>query len=60
MEFDNKINDKVKRQINYIEEEKGYRSKEDKKNKYKQALDKQVNQQKIRRKREYDIEYGNF
>ena len=41
-------------------EEKEYRRKEDKKNRYKQALDKQVNQQKIRRKREYDIEHGNF
>ena len=59
VEFDNKINDKVKRQMDYMEE-KEYRRKEDKKNRYKQALDKQVNQQKIRRKREYDIEHGNF
>ena len=59
VEFDNRINDKVKKQMDYMEE-KEYRRKEDKKNRYKQALDKQVNQQKIRRKREYDIEHGNF
>ena len=59
VEFDNRINDKVKRQMDYMEE-KEYRTKEDKKNRYKQALDKQVKQQKIRRKREYDIEHGNF
>ena len=59
VEFDNKINDKVKKQMDYMEE-KEYRRKEDEKNRYKQALDKQVNQQKIRRKREYDIEHGNF
>jgi hypothetical protein len=59
VEFDNKINDKVKKQMDYMEE-KEYRRKEDKKNRYKQALDKQVNQQKIRRKKEYDIEHGNF
>ena len=59
VEFDNQINDKVKKQIDYMEE-KEYRKKEDKKNRYKQALDNQVKQQKIRRKREYDIEHGNF
>ena len=59
VEFDNRINDKIKRQMDYMEE-KEYRTKEDKKNRYKQALDKQVKQQKIRRKREYDIEHGNF
>ena len=59
VEFDNKINDKIKKQMDYIEENE-YRKKEDKKNRYKQALDKQVKQQKIRRKREYDIEHGNF
>ena len=59
VEFDNKINDKVKKQMDYMEENE-YRRNEDKKNRYKQALDKQVNQQKIRRKREYDIEHGNF
>ena len=59
VEFDNRINDKVKKQMDYMEE-KEYRTKEDKKNRYKQALDKQVKQQKIRRKREYDIEHGNF
>ena len=59
VEFDNKINDKVKKQMDYMEE-KEYKRKEDKKNRYKQALDKQVNQQKIRRVREYDIEHGNF
>ena len=59
VEFDNKINDKVKKQMDYMEE-KEYRRNEDKKNRYKQALDKQVKQQKIRRKREYDIEHGNF
>lgn len=59
VEFDNQVNDKIKKQIDYMEE-KEYRKKEDKKNRYKQALDKQVNQQKIRRKREYDIEHGNF
>ena len=58
-EFDNKMNEKIKKQMDYIEE-KEYRRKEDKKNRYKQALDKQVKQQKIRRKREYDIEHGNF
>ena len=59
VEFDNKINDKVKKQMDYMEE-KEYRRKEDKKNRYKQALDKQIDQQKIRRQREYDIEHGNF
>ena len=59
VEFDNRINDKVKKQMDYMEE-KEYRTKEDKKNRYKQALDKQVKQQKIRRKREYEIEHGNF
>ena len=59
VEFDNRINDKIKRQMDYMEE-KEYRTKEDKKNRYKQALDKQVKQQKIRRKKEYDIEHGNF
>ena len=59
VEFDNRINDKVKQEMNYIEE-KEYRKREDKKNKYKQALDKQVKQQKIKRKRDYDIEHGNF
>ena len=59
VEFDNKVNDKIRKQMDYMEE-KEYRKKEDKKNRYKQALDKQVNQQKIRRKREYDIEHGNF
>ena len=59
VEFDNRINDKIKKQMDYIEE-KEYTKKEDKKNRYKQALDKQVNQQKIRRKKEYDIEHGNF
>ena len=34
VEFDNKINDKVKRQMDYMEE-KEYRRKEDKKNRYK-------------------------
>ena len=59
VEFDNRINDKVKQQMDYMEE-KEYRKKEDKKNRYKQALDKQVKQQKIKRKRDYDIEHGNF
>ena len=59
VEFDNVINNQMKKQIDYIEE-KEYRRKEDKKNIYKQALDKQIDQQKIRRKREYDIENGNF
>ncbi len=59
VEFDNQVNDKIKKQIDYMEE-KEYRKKEDKKNRYKQALDNQVHQQKIRRKREYDIEHGNF
>jgi hypothetical protein len=59
VEYDNVINNQVKRQMDYIEE-KEYRRKEDKKNRYKQALDKQIDQQKIRRQREYDIENGNF
>ena len=59
VEFDNKMNDKIKKQMDYMEE-KEYRRKEDKKNRYKQALDKQINQQKIIRKRDYDIEHGNF
>lgn len=59
VEFDNQVNDTIKKQIDYMEE-KEYRKKEDKKNRYKQALDKQIDQQKIRRKREYDIENGNF
>jgi hypothetical protein len=59
VQFDNYRNDQIKKQIYYIEE-KEYQRKEDKKNRYKQALDKQVAQQKIRRKKEYDIEHGNF
>ena len=59
VQFDNYRNDQIKKQIDYIEE-KEYQRKEDKKNRYKQALDKQVAQQKIRRKKEYDIEHGNF
>ena len=59
VEYDNVINNQVRRQMDYIEE-KEYRRKEDKKNRYKQALDKQIDQQKIRRQREYDIENGNF
>ena len=59
LEFDNQLNDKVRKQINFMEE-KEYRKKEDKKIRYKEALDKQVHQQKIRRKREKDIENGNF
>jgi hypothetical protein len=59
VEFENKINDKIRRQMDYMEE-KEYRRREDKKNRYKQALDKQIDQQKIRRQREYDIEHGNF
>ena len=59
VEYDNVITNQVKRQMDYIEE-KEYRRKEDKKNRYKQALDKQIDQQKIRRQREYDIEHGNF
>ena len=59
VEFDNEINNQMKKQIDYIEE-KEYKRREDRKNRYKQALDKQIDQQKIRRKREYDIEHGNF
>ena len=59
VEFDNAINNQMKKQIDYIEE-KEYKRREDRKNRYKQALDKQIDQQKIRRKREYDIEHGNF
>ena len=59
VEFDNVINNNMKRQIDYIEE-KEYRRKEDKKNRYKQALDRQIDQQRIRKQREYDIENGNF
>ena len=59
VQFDNLRNDQIKRQIDYIEE-KEYQRKQDKKNRYKQALDKQVDQQKMRKKREYDLEHGNF
>jgi len=59
VEYDNVINNQIKRQMDYIEE-KEYRRKEDKKNRYKQALDKQIDQQKLRKQREYDIEHGNF
>ena len=59
VEYDNVINNQVRRQMDYIEE-KEYRRKEDKKNRYKQALDKQIDQQKLRKQREYDIEHGNF
>ena len=59
VEYDNVINNQVKRQMDYIEQ-KEYRRKEDKKNRYKQALDKQIDQQKLRKQREYDIEHGNF
>ena len=59
VEYDNVINNQIRKQIDYMEE-KEYRRKEDKKNRYKQALDKQIDQQKIRKQREYDIEHGNF
>ena len=59
VQFDNMRNDQIRKQLDYIEE-KEYQRKEDKKNRYKQALDKQVVQQKIKRKKEYDIEHGNF
>ena len=59
VQFDNYRNDQIKKQIDYIEE-KEYRRKEDKKNRYKQALDRQIDQQRIRKQREYDIENGNF
>ena len=59
VEYDNVINNQIRRQMDYIEE-KEYRRKEDKKNRYKQALDKQIDQQKLRKQREYDIEHGNF
>ena len=59
VEFDNEINNQMKKQIDYIEE-KEYKRREDRKNRYKQSLDKQIDQQKIRRKREYDIEHVNF
>ena len=49
VEFDNAINNQMKKQIDYIEE-KEYKRREDRKNRYKQALDKQIDQQKIRRK----------
>jgi hypothetical protein len=59
VEYDNVINNQIRKQMDYMEE-KEYRRKEDKKNRYKQALDKQIDQQKIRKQREYDIEHGNF
>ena len=59
VEYDNRINDKIKKQMDYMEE-KDYRRKEEKKLRYKQALDKQMDQQIIRKKMEYDIENGNF
>jgi hypothetical protein len=59
VDYENSINDKVKRQLDYIEE-KEHRKKESKKIMYKQALDKQVNQNRIKKKRDYDIEHGNF
>ena len=59
VEYDNVINNQIRRQMDYMEE-KEYKRKEDKKIRYKQALDKQIDQNKIRRKREYDIEHGNF
>ena len=59
VEYDNRINDKIKKQMDYMEE-KDYRRKEEKKLRYKQALDKQMDQQRIRKKMEYDIENGNF
>lgn len=59
VEFDNNVNDKIKKQMDYMQE-KEYMRNENKKLRYKQALDKQIEQQKIRAKREYDIEHGNF
>ena len=59
VEYDNVINNQIRKQMDYMEE-KEYRRKEDKKNRYKQALDKQIDQQKLRKQREYDIEHGNF
>ena len=59
VQYDNIRNEQIRKQMNYIEE-KEYQRKEDKKNRYKQALDKQIVQQKIRKKREYDIENGKF
>ena len=59
VEYDNVINNQIRKQMDYMEE-KEHRRKEDKKNRYKQALDKQIEQQKLRKQREYDIEHGNF
>ena len=59
VEYDNVINNQMKRRMDYIEENE-YKKKEKKKNRYKQALDRQIDQQKIRKKMEYDIEHGNF
>ena len=59
VQYDNIRNEQIRKQMNYIEE-KEYQRKEDKKNRYKKALDKQIVQQKIRKKREYDIENGKF
>lgn len=59
IEFDNRINDMVSRQINYMEE-KEIQRKEDKKNSYRKALDNQIKNQEAKAKRIRDIERGNF
>ena len=46
VEYDNVINNQIRKQMDYMEE-KEYRRKEDKKNRYKQALDKQIHKEII-------------
>ena len=48
-DFDNKINEQTKEQMEYIEA-KNYMKTENNKRRYKEALDKQVNQQKAKDK----------
>ena len=59
VEYDNILNDQIKKRMDYIQENE-YKRKEEKKNRYKQALDKQIDQQNIRKKMEYDLEHGKF
>ena len=58
-DYDNKLNEQVKEQMDYIEA-KEYMKQENSKRRYKEALDKQVNQQKAKIKRMQDLERGKF
>ena len=58
-DYDNKLNEQVKEQMDYIEA-KEYNKQENSKRRYREALDKQVNQNRAKIKRMQDLENGKF